>query len=143
MARVGISGPSGSLTTGFAFGIPPLFKFGSADLQVRGRRCRRVGVRRTEALTALLQERFLPDVLTGRKRICIAITEPDAGSDVANITTEARREGDEYVVNGTKKWCVLPSRLQRRSVWGPRMRHYSTLCACLLACLLACLPMPC
>jgi len=38
MARSGLAGPSGSLTTGFAFGIPPLFKFGSAELQVRGQR---------------------------------------------------------------------------------------------------------
>lgn len=36
-----------------------------------------------------LQKRILPDVLTGKKRICLAITEPNAGSDVANITTSA------------------------------------------------------
>ncbi len=55
MVRCGLNGPAGALTTGFAFGIPPIIKFGSRQLQ----------------------ERFLPDFLTGRKRICIAITEPE------------------------------------------------------------------
>lgn len=84
MGRAGLAGPSGSLTTGFAFGIPPLVKFGNKQLQ----------------------DRFLPDLLTGKKRTCIAITEPDAGSDVANITTTAVKSqcGRYYIINGTKKW---------------------------------------
>jgi Acyl-CoA dehydrogenases len=53
-----------------------------------------------------LQERFLPDLLTGKKRGCIAITEPEAGSDVANITTTAVKsaDGQHYILNGSKKW---------------------------------------
>lgn len=43
-----------------------------------------------------------PAVLAGEKIICLAISEPDAGSDVANIRTTARRDGDDYVVNGAK-----------------------------------------
>lgn len=86
MSRSGLAGPGGSLTTGMAFGVPPLFKFGSPALQ----------------------ERFLPPLLRGEQRACIAITEPDAGSDVANITTVAVKtpDGQHYVINGTKKWSV-------------------------------------
>jgi acyl-CoA dehydrogenase len=86
MARSGIAGPSGSLTVGMAFGVPPLIKFGSKSLQ----------------------ERFLPDLLTGRKRTCIAITEPGAGSDVANISTTATKssDGKSYILSGTKKWIT-------------------------------------
>ncbi|KAJ5626976.1 Acyl-CoA dehydrogenase apdG [Penicillium herquei] len=86
LARSGLSGPGGSLNAGFAFGIPPIVKFGSKDLQ----------------------ERFLPDLLTGKKRACIAITEPEAGSDVANIVTTAVKsdDGQHYIINGTKKWIT-------------------------------------
>jgi acyl-CoA dehydrogenase len=84
MVRSGLAGPGASLTTGMAFGVPLILKFG-------GR---------------VLQERVLPDLLTGRKRCCIAITEPDAGSDVAGIGTTAVRSGDGkgWVVDGAKKW---------------------------------------
>ncbi|KAF5518714.1 Acyl-CoA dehydrogenase apdG [Colletotrichum aenigma] len=84
MSRSGLAGPGGSITTGVAFGIPPLLHYGDSKLQ----------------------ERFLPELLLGRKRTCIAITEPDAGSDVANITTTAELRGNEYIVNGTKKWIT-------------------------------------
>ena len=86
MSRSGLVGPSASLTTGMAFGVPPILKFGNPALQ----------------------ERFLPDLLLGRKRICIAITEPEAGSDVANIQTTATKtkDGKYYVVSGAKKWSV-------------------------------------
>jgi len=39
-------------------------------------------------------------------RFCLGITEPEAGSDVANIQTTATREGDHWVVNGAKKWIT-------------------------------------
>lgn len=42
----------------------------------------------------------------GQKVICLAITEPSAGSDVAAIKTVAKREGDYYIVNGNKKWIT-------------------------------------
>ncbi len=48
------------------------------------------------------KERFLPLMATGEKRGGICITEPNAGSDVAAIETRAVRDGDEYVVNGSK-----------------------------------------
>ncbi|KAH8821759.1 acyl-CoA dehydrogenase-like protein [Xylogone sp. PMI_703] len=86
LARSGSMGPGGAITTGIAFGLPPILKFGSEELK----------------------ERFVPDILTGRKRTCIAITEPGAGSDVANIATTAVRsaDGKHFIVNGQKKWIT-------------------------------------
>ena len=52
--------------------------------------------------TAEQKERLLPLMATGEKRGGICITEPDAGSDVQAIQTRAVRDGDDYVVNGTK-----------------------------------------
>ena len=83
-ARTGISGPGSSLSPGFAYGIPPILSFGSKALQ----------------------ERFLPELLTGKARTCIAITEPHAGSDVANVQTTAKKQGNHYIVNGEKKWIT-------------------------------------
>jgi len=45
-------------------------------------------------------------VVTGKMNICLAISEPGAGSDVANIQTTAVKEGDFYVLNGQKKWIT-------------------------------------
>lgn len=42
------------------------------------------------------------DVITGKKRICLAITEASGGSDVANLTTTAKLDGDHYIVDGVK-----------------------------------------
>ena len=53
-----------------------------------------------------LKRRLLPDILAGRKISALAITEPDAGSDVASLQTTARRDGDAYVVNGTKTFIT-------------------------------------
>jgi len=96
MSRSGIGGPSGSLTTGISFGVPPIIKFGNKQLQ----------------------ERFLPDLLTAKKRTCIAITEPGAGSDVANISTTAVKtpDGKHYIINGSKKWIT-------NGIWS----HYSAM----------------
>jgi len=47
---------------------------------------------------------YLPGVRTGEKIAAFALTEPDAGSDVANLTTTAVREGDHFVINGSKTW---------------------------------------
>ena len=82
--RTGIGGPKSALTAGLSYGLPPILKFGSPELQ----------------------ERFVPGILKGDVRVCIAITEPDAGSDVAGVTTTAKKteDGKKYVVNGTKKW---------------------------------------
>jgi alkylation response protein AidB-like acyl-CoA dehydrogenase len=52
--------------------------------------------------TETQQRRYLPAIASGDKGVCIAITEPGAGSDVASITTTARRDGDHWVLDGTK-----------------------------------------
>ncbi|KAK7890587.1 hypothetical protein LTR67_007795 [Exophiala xenobiotica] len=86
MSRTGLAGPGGSMTAGHTFGIPPVIKFGSKALH----------------------EKFLPELLPGKKRTCIAITEPGAGSDVANIATTAVKtpDGKHYIINGEKKWIT-------------------------------------
>jgi len=53
-----------------------------------------------------LKKLVLRDVITGKKSCCLAISEPYAGSDVANLQTTAKREGDYYIVNGQKKWIT-------------------------------------
>jgi acyl-CoA dehydrogenase len=52
------------------------------------------------------QQRFIPPVLRGEKIAALGITEPGAGSDVAGITTRAVRDGDHYVVNGSKMFIT-------------------------------------
>jgi acyl-CoA dehydrogenase len=53
-----------------------------------------------------LKKRVLPDVLAGRKGSSLGITEPGGGSDVANLRTKARREGNQYVLNGAKTFIT-------------------------------------
>ncbi len=48
------------------------------------------------------QDKFMPGIVSGDVITAVAVTEPDAGSDVAAIRTRARREGDEWVLNGSK-----------------------------------------
>src|SRR5439155_20059791 len=49
-----------------------------------------------------MKRKLLPEVLAGDKISALAISEPSGGSDVANLKTTARRDGDHYVVNGSK-----------------------------------------
>jgi alkylation response protein AidB-like acyl-CoA dehydrogenase len=50
------------------------------------------------------KQRLLPRMATGELRGGIGLTEPDAGTDLAGIRTRAVRDGDHYVINGTKTW---------------------------------------
>jgi acyl-CoA dehydrogenase len=56
------------------------------------------------AADAALQARYLPRVARGEAIAAFALSEPDAGSDVAAMTCRAQRSGDEYVLDGTKTW---------------------------------------
>lgn len=56
------------------------------------------------------KERFLVPQARGEKIACFGLTEPGAGSDVAGITSNARREGEEYVLNGEKMWISLATK---------------------------------
>jgi alkylation response protein AidB-like acyl-CoA dehydrogenase len=51
------------------------------------------------------RQRFLPEIAKGGVVTAIAISEPQAGSDVSAMTTRAVRDGDSYVINGRKQWC--------------------------------------
>ncbi|WP_293032271.1 acyl-CoA dehydrogenase family protein [Natronococcus sp.] len=53
-----------------------------------------------------LKERWLPDMAEGRPVGAFALSEPHAGSNPAEMSTEARKEGDEYVINGEKQWIT-------------------------------------
>ncbi|CAM1509104.1 Fc.00g028430.m01.CDS01 [Cosmosporella sp. VM-42] len=86
LSRTGSGGFVWNLIGGFGIGCPPVMKFGSKALQ----------------------DRIMPGILSGDKRICLAITEPDAGSDVANLNCEAKlsEDGKHFIVNGEKKWIT-------------------------------------
>ena len=62
-----------------------------------------------------LQQRIVPPVLAGEKIMALAITEPSGGSDVANLRTRAVRDGEHYVVNGSKTFITS----------GVRADHYT------------------
>ena len=53
------------------------------------------------------QRAFIRDqVMTGRQRLAVAVSEPDSGSDAAALRTSAQDRGDHFVVNGQKMWCT-------------------------------------
>ncbi|KAL7273895.1 hypothetical protein RUND412_003225 [Rhizina undulata] len=86
ISRSGSGGFVWNMIGGYGIGLPPLMKFGQKALK----------------------DRIVPGILKGEKRICLAITEPDAGSDVANLTCEAKKtpDGKHFIVNGEKKWIT-------------------------------------
>jgi len=53
------------------------------------------------------KEYFLPKISRGEITFCIGYSEPDAGTDLASLTTKAVRDGDEYIINGQKTWTSL------------------------------------
>jgi len=57
--------------------------------------------------TEAQKARFLPDILESNVWWCQGYSEPGSGSDLASLTTRADREGDHYVINGTKTWTTL------------------------------------
>mmetsp|Transcript_1635 Transcript_1635/g.3689 ORF Transcript_1635/g.3689 Transcript_1635/m.3689 type:complete len:452 (-) Transcript_1635:71-1426(-) len=84
LARCGSGGFMWGLAGGLCIGLPPVLKWGTPEIK----------------------QKVVPGVMSAEKVICLAITEPTAGSDVANIRTTAVKEGDHYLVNGEKKWIT-------------------------------------
>ncbi|MDF2096623.1 acyl-CoA dehydrogenase family protein [Aquibaculum arenosum] len=52
-----------------------------------------------------LRERVVPQVVAGEMIVAISMSEPDAGTALTDLRTRARIEGDEIVINGSKRWC--------------------------------------
>jgi butyryl-CoA dehydrogenase len=52
------------------------------------------------------KKKYLPDIAAGKSIVAFALTEPNAGSDAGAIQTTARKDGDSYVLNGTKQWIT-------------------------------------
>ena len=67
-----------------SIGLPPIIHYGSSALK----------------------QAIVPQVLAGEKIAALGITEPGGGSDVANLRTSARREGDHYIINGEKTYIT-------------------------------------
>jgi len=83
LARIGVGGVSANLMV-HNIGLPPVVNFANDTVR----------------------SEVVPEVLSGRKRISLAITEPGGGSDVANISTSAKLDGDSYIVNGSKTYIT-------------------------------------
>src|SRR3954466_6855788 len=64
------------------------------------------------------KERYLPGMAAGELIGCFGLTEPDAGSDPASMRTRARRDGDDWVINGTKMWITNGSMADIAVVWA-------------------------
>jgi alkylation response protein AidB-like acyl-CoA dehydrogenase len=54
----------------------------------------------------VIQDKYMPDICSGRKIAAFALTEPGAGSDAAGIQLRATREGDSYILDGQKMWIT-------------------------------------
>jgi glutaryl-CoA dehydrogenase len=62
--------------------------------------------------------RWLPDMAAGRAIGCFGLTEPDAGSDPSSMRTRARRDGDDWIIDGTKMWITNGSIADVAVVWA-------------------------
>lgn len=65
-----------------------------------------------------LKKAWLPLLASGEAVGCFGLTEPDAGSDPGAMRTRARKVGDEYVINGVKRWITNGSRADVAIVWA-------------------------
>lgn len=84
LSRTGSGGFLWGVAGGTTIGLPPIYHHATEEVR----------------------QRVVPGCLRGEKVCCLCITEPTAGSDVANIKSSAKLEGDHYVLNGEKKWIT-------------------------------------
>lgn len=84
LSRVGSGGFLWGVAGGTTIGLPPIYNHATEEVR----------------------KRVVPPCLRGEKCACLCITEPTAGSDVANLKTTAKLEGDHYLLNGEKKWIT-------------------------------------
>ncbi|TFK56206.1 acyl-CoA dehydrogenase NM domain-like protein [Heliocybe sulcata] len=84
IGRLGTRGYVDGLLAGIVIGLPPVLNYGSPELQAA----------------------VVPDVFAGKKFVALAISEAFAGSDVAGLQTTAVKDGDHWVISGTKKWIT-------------------------------------
>ncbi|HET9411015.1 MAG TPA: acyl-CoA dehydrogenase family protein [Candidatus Dormibacteraeota bacterium] len=90
MAKAGCGGLGMAVSVQTEMATPPVFKFGTEEQK----------------------RRWVVPAIRGEQIAAIAMTEPDAGSDLAGITTTAVRDGDHYVVNGRKIFITSGARAQ-------------------------------
>jgi len=64
------------------------------------------------------KKRWLPPMASGEVIGCFGLTEPDAGSDPGSMRTRARRDGDDWIVNGQKMWITNGSAAEIAVVWA-------------------------
>ena len=83
LARIGVGGIPASLMV-HGIGLPPVINWGSEAMK----------------------QAVAPSVIAGEKHIALGITEPGGGSDVANLSTTAERDGDHFIVNGSKTYIT-------------------------------------
>jgi len=84
ISRTGSGGFLWGIAGGTTIGLPPIYNHGSDAVKAK----------------------VVPAALRGEVSCCLCITEPSAGSDVANLKTSAKLEGDHYILNGEKKWIT-------------------------------------
>lgn len=84
ISRTGSGGFLWGVAGGTTIGLPPIYHHAKPEVK----------------------KRVIAGCLKGEKVCCLAITEPTAGSDVANLKTTAKLEGDHYILNGEKKWIT-------------------------------------
>jgi len=56
------------------------------------------------------KETYLPDIANGKRNFSIGITEPEAGTNTLNVATRAKKDGNEYILNGQKAWITFSDR---------------------------------
>ena len=64
------------------------------------------------------KQRWLPDMAAGKVIGCFGLTEPQGGSDPANMKTHARRDGEDWIINGAKMWITNGSMADIAIVWA-------------------------